>query len=229
MAVQLTVAKRQSFGNQVKALRRQGITPANIICKGKDSCSIQADNLALEKAIHQAGYTQPLELQFKSGEPVTVLVIDIKFQPAKGTLQHVTFQEVKRGQKVTAEVPIVLVGEPPGLQQGLILIQTLYSVEVEAGALSLPENFEVDVSGLEDNGQTVRLDAIKLPAEVAIQAELEEPVARLEMPRLQVSQAQEETEAAQAADDEQATETDGDSTKPASDSPAESALDKDQG
>ena len=94
--------------------------------------------MKLQKAIQAAGYTQPLQLEFEDKQPLTVLITDIKFHPAKGNLEHVTFQEVKKGQLVTAEVPIVLIGEAAGLQQGLILIQTMYSIEVEAGALAYP-------------------------------------------------------------------------------------------
>ena len=194
MAVSLTVTNRAQLGRQVKALRREGLTPANIVCKGKDSRSIQANSLELDKALQAVGYTQPLQLDFKDDQPATVLVTQIRFHPAKGTLEHVTFQEVKQGQTVTADVPIILVGDAPGTQQGLILLQTMYSVEVEAGAMDLPQQLEVDVSALEENGQAVRLGAIKLPAGAVIQAEPDEPVARLEMPRLKVSQDQEEEE-----------------------------------
>ncbi|MEM6998019.1 MAG: 50S ribosomal protein L25 [Patescibacteria group bacterium] len=209
---QLVAAPRDALGRKVNALRRDGAVPANIVCKGKDSRSIQVDYLTLEKALNEVGYTQPVELELGS-DKVTVLVTDITLVPAKNTLQHVTFQEVRKGEKVKADVPLVLTGDAPGAAQGLIVLQILDTVEVEAGALSIPESLEVDVTSLTEDGDTVRISALTVPDGVEIQDDLESTIVRIEAPRV----VEEEPEEVEGEEAEEGAEGEGGSSEDGSD------------
>ena len=81
-------------------------------------------------------------------------------------------------------------------------------LDVSADPLTIPEQFEVDISQLIDDGQTVRVAALKLPAGVETTVNLQVPIVRLEKSRSQVSQAG-------------ATDVDGDDQVTNQDQPAE--------
>lgn len=179
---QLDADVRLKMGRQVKSLRREGFVPANIVCHGKESRAIQIEYNPLEKVLNSVGYTQPVELMVDK-EKTIVLVTQVDIVPAKNTLSHVTFQEVRKGEKVTAEVPLRLVGEAPASQLGLMIIQTLDSVEVQAGALSIPEHFDVDISGLKEENDTVHISSLTVPEGVEILTEQEAGVVHAEAPR----------------------------------------------
>ena len=185
--MQLEVQKREVLGRRVKARRRQGLTPANIVFKGKPSLAIEVSSKQLAKTLEQAGYTQALELVIGS-DKTTVLVTDIAFPPAGDAPEHVVFAEVKRGEKVHASVPLVLAGDAPGVQKGLMVLQTLDHLEVISPALKIPEQFEIDISGLEEDGDVIRVEEIGLPEGIETEVDLQTPIVKLETPRSQVSQ-----------------------------------------
>src|SRR5690348_1684963 len=84
---------------------------------------------------------------------------DVQRDPLKGFLEHVDLLVVKRGEKVTVEVPVQVTGE---VAPGGMLDQQLVQVALEAEATHLPEAVEVDVEGLAVGTQILAKD-LKLP------------------------------------------------------------------
>ena len=200
--LQLAVQQRTVLGKKVKARRRAGLIPGNIVMKGKASLAVEIPLAALIKIIEQAGYTQALELLIDQKHKITALINSISYETTRDQPQHIIFFEIKKGETVSASVPLTLSGEAPGTQKGLIVLQMLYNLEVKAPALSIPEQLEVDISQLEDNGDVVRVSQISLPSAVEIEIDPQTPIVRLEISRSQVSQAAEEaTEAETPAAD----------------------------
>lgn len=181
--VQLDVEARDIVGKKVAALRREGLVPANIVSNGKESVAIQVEYNTLLKVLRDVGYTQPVSLKIGS-DSHTVLVTEVKQFPARNTIEHVTFQEVKKGEKIQANVPIELVGDAPAARKGLLILQVMDTLEVEADALSIPEHVDVDISTLEEDGDTVPVSSIALPAGVQLLEEPEAAVVKAEAPRV---------------------------------------------
>ena len=215
--VRIEASKRDVLGKQVGGRRRAGLIPANIVAKGKPSLAIEIPLSKLTKALDQVGYTQVLELVVDK-EKRTVLVTDVTFAPIQDIPEHVVFFEFQAGEKIQASVPLVLSGESTGEQYGLMVLQILHHLEVTAPALKIPEQLDVDISSLMEDGDVVRIEDIKLPAEVETDIDLQTPIVKLEMSRSQVSQTLEE-ETDEAADGEEQGEASADDQ--ASDSPAE--------
>ncbi|GIH99102.1 50S ribosomal protein L25/general stress protein Ctc [Planobispora takensis] len=82
----------------------------------------------------------------------------VQRDPLKGFLEHVDLLLVKRGEKVTVDIPVTVVGE---VADG-ILDQQMVSVSVEAEATHIPQGVEVSVEGLEV-GAHVTAGDLKLP------------------------------------------------------------------
>jgi large subunit ribosomal protein L25 len=94
----------------------------------------------------------------------------VQRDPVKGFIEHVDLVLVRRGEKVTVEVPVRVTGEiAPG--DGL-LDQQLVQVSVEAEATHIPQAIEVDVEGMEV-GTAVHAGDLTLPRGVTLQVEPE--------------------------------------------------------
>ena len=200
--LQVEAQKRDVLGKRVKARRRAGLIPANIIFKGQPSQPIEIPVVQLTKVLHKVGYTQALELVIGQ-DKTTVLVIDVSFAPVGDLAEHVVFAEVKKGETVHAAVPLILVGEAPGVQKGLMVLQILHQLEVISPALQIPEQFEIDISTLEEDGDGIRVSEIEIPAGIETEVDLQSLIVRLEMSRSQVAQ---EEEAEEKVEEEQTEE-----------------------
>ena len=208
--IQVEAAQRDVLGRQVRARRRSGLIPANIVSKGKPSRPIEIPLPQLVKALSQVGYTQALELVVGK-DKTTVLVAEVTFAPAQDTPQHVVFSEVKQGERVSVSVPLVLSGEAPGEKRGLIILQTTHQLEVTAPALRVPEQLEVDISGLEEAGDAVRIGDLQLPDEAETLIDEQTPIVKLERSRSQISQESVE-ETGELEDGEEADAEEGESS-----------------
>ncbi len=85
--------------------------------------------------------------------------------PIKGYLEHVDLQLVKRGEKVTVEIPVNAEGELAA--GGNLLEHVLNALPVEAEATHIPEGVTVSVEGLEAGASVLAKD-ITLPSGVTL-------------------------------------------------------------
>jgi large subunit ribosomal protein L25 len=93
----------------------------------------------------------------------------VQRDPIKGILEHVDLILVRRGEKVTVEIPIRVIGDIDAVGDGM-LDQQLVQIPLEAEATSIPQRIDVDVTGLEV-GQAVHASDLKLPPGVSLQVE----------------------------------------------------------
>lgn len=206
--IALKATERKELGKRVKALRRQGVVPANVYEKGKPSQAVSIDFIALTKAYRQAGKHHPIELDI-DGKQHLVMIKDVDVNVAKNTLNHIGFHAVKRNEKVVAEVPVKIEGEIPAERVSLMVLQTLDTVEVEATPGNLPNELFVPGEKLAEDGDKVTVADIKLPDNVVMVSDLELPVATVETPRDQIAEADAalaEQQAAEGTEPEQVTD-----------------------
>jgi large subunit ribosomal protein L25 len=88
----------------------------------------------------------------------------IQRNPIKGWVEHVDLLTVRRGEKVTVDIPVTVVGEV--VSDGL-LDQQLVQISVEAEATNIPAGIEVDVENM-PVGASVHAADLKLPAGVSL-------------------------------------------------------------
>jgi large subunit ribosomal protein L25 len=136
------------------------------------------------------------------------LAKEIQRHPVKGSLIHVDFIEVRRGEKVHVSVPVHLVGEAPGVREGGIADQDLYQVNVEAEVTAVPEVVEADVSGL-GIGDVLRVADLKAPNGAVILDDPEAPVVSVVAPTVEAEPEAEEAEEAEGAEAAEAEEAEG--------------------
>jgi large subunit ribosomal protein L25 len=186
--LEMTVQKREITGKKVAGLRRQGLIVANIFSKGKESTTIQVEYEKMRKMVEHAGYNHPINLTVEGGEEHLVLIKDIDRDPRNNRLQHIAFHEVRRDQKVEAEVPVHLTGTSPAVLAGNIIVTIDNTILVEANPLTLPGHLDADASMLVEPDDNIQAKDLKLPAGVILADDPEKVVYKVEVPRSQVEE-----------------------------------------
>ncbi len=180
MAQLVLKAKRRTvLGKGVKTLRRQNITPLHLFGHGVESLALQSDTASVEKSLRQAGETKLVSLTVENERrPRPVLVRRIERDTMSGKLLHVDLYQVEMSEKVTVEVPIVLVGDARNLLvKGSTLMQQLDSLTVESLPDKIPDNIRIDIASLAEPGQALRVKDIKLDAGIDVTNDAEQIVA----------------------------------------------------
>ncbi|GAA0931506.1 MULTISPECIES: 50S ribosomal protein L25/general stress protein Ctc [Streptomyces violaceusniger group] len=134
-----------------------------------------------------------IRLNVEGGKDELVIPKAVQRHPIKiGVLEHIDLLLVKKGEKVTVEVPILTEGDlAPG---GNLLEHLLNALPVETEATHIPESVTVSIAGL-DAGATIHAKDITLPAGTTLAVEDDAAV-------LQVVAAQAEAPAEEGAEGE---------------------------
>ena len=86
---------------------------------------------------------------------------DRQIDPIIGRLIHADLRRIKRGEKIEVTVPIELIGDPVGAEEGGVLTQQMREINVFCRPSKIPDSIEVDVSELEMN-EAIHISDLKL-------------------------------------------------------------------
>lgn len=169
--VQIAAESRTEFGKgAARRTRRAGKIPAVLYGHGQDPRHISLPAREFGLAIRSGGNTL-LSVQL-NGRNQLALPKQIQRDPVRGTIEHVDLILVRRGEKVTVQVPLTLTGE---LVTDGMLNQELNTLEVEADAAQIPDHIEISLNGLAI-GAHVTAGAVLLPTGTTLIAEPEQLV-----------------------------------------------------
>jgi len=183
MILELKSEKRTLLGKKVKSLRKKGVIPAVVYGGKNGSAPIELDLKEFSKVFKTAGETSLIKLAV-NGAVKNVLIHDVSHNPTNGEINHVDFYEVKMDEKITAETPLVFVGEAPAvIDLGGILVKAMQELEVRALPADLPRQIEVDISYLRTFDDNIIVKDIKPPKNVEILEHPETSVATVAPPR----------------------------------------------
>lgn len=192
---------RSLAGKQVRALRREGVTPIHLYGKGIPSMTLQADTAQLQRVVAQAGRNIPVSVSVKGSRDAHFAFIrEMQRHPITEAILHVDFYQVPMSEVMRAQVPVYLTGEAPAVRtHDGVLFQALHSIEVECLPLDLPQYVEMDVSGLVDFEQSIYVSDVHLGDSVTVITDPRELIARVNPPRVVAAEEAAEAEAAEAA------------------------------
>lgn len=158
--VRLPAEPRTEFGKGgARRTRRAGKIPAVIYGHGAAPRHVSLPAKEFGHAIKHGGANVLLMLSLNGAEELAIPKA-IQRHPIKGVFEHVDLLAVRRGEKVTIDVPIVVVGE---VARGGLLAQESNVVSVEAEATQLPSEIQVNVDDLEI-GSHVTAGDLTLPS-----------------------------------------------------------------
>lgn len=160
-----------------RRLRREGRVPAVVYGLGQDPVSIDVDWPELRRALTtDAGVNAVIHLEF-DGDKQMSIVKDIQRHPVRRDVTHVDFLRIDPKQDVTVDVPVIMVGEAKEVTDADGMVdQNLFTLTVNSAPDSIPNELEIDISGL-TIGDSLRVADIVLPAGVTTDVDPEETVA----------------------------------------------------
>lgn len=166
----LPASKRDIVGKKTRFLRRQGITPTHLFGHNLKSLSLQCNTAELQRIIAQAQTTRLIDLEIEDEKkPRSVVIREIQRAETSEELLHVDFYQVRKTEKTTVDVPIILVGEAPVLKEkGTLLTTGVTSLSIECLPTKIPAQIEVDISSLEEMEQTIRVSDLTLPPDITV-------------------------------------------------------------
>lgn len=207
----ITAEKRNLLGKKVKKLRKEGILPANLYGKKMKSQALQVKTDDFQKVYKDVGETGLIDLQVeKEKETHPVLIHNIQSHPVTGDFLHADFHEVELKEKMKAEISLMITGKSPAVEskQG-VLIQPLNKIEIEALPTDLPEQIEVDISGLKEVDQEIKIKDLKLSSGVSLSSDVDENTLVAKIGPLEEEIAEPKPVAEEPAEGEEAVATEG--------------------
>jgi large subunit ribosomal protein L25 len=189
----LTAERRTVLGKQVKRLRREGRVPG--IVYGPvvaENTPVTVDRREFERFYRANGHATLFTLRWDGGEQ-TVFIREVQEDPIKRQALHVDFFAPNLLKSLRTMVPVALHNPNPEAQGVLTQLRT--EVEVEGLPRDIPHQIDVDLSGLVNVGDAVRVGDLTLPRGITAATDPDELLAHLSAETVVEPEVAEEIEA----------------------------------
>lgn len=165
--IQLTLTNRTIEGKKLTELRNSGFVPSVVYGSTTNPIKTQSKVVETAKIAREAGLHTPVHLVI-DGKKKLAIIKDIDTDPVKHTIRHIAFHAISQSDVITTEVPIILTGkgESEAERAGLVILQTIDSIEIKAKPADLPDALEVSILGLVTDEDRLTVADIILPSGV---------------------------------------------------------------
>ncbi|RMI34860.1 50S ribosomal protein L25/general stress protein Ctc [Nocardia stercoris] len=195
----LEATVRTEFGKgAARRTRRSGNVPAVLYGHGEAPKHLSVNAQAFAAILREHGTNAVLSLNIE-GQQQLALTKSVVVHPIRRYIEHADLLIVKRGERVTADVVVALVGDAAA---GTLVTQESTTLSIEAEALHLPESIEISIEGAEA-GTQITAGAIALPKGVTLAGDPEQLIVNI----IAAPAAEAEPEAAEGEAEEAAAES----------------------
>jgi len=204
--VVLEVTPRTATGHAVKKLRREGIVPANVYGHKETPTPIQIDAMTFDRLRRGHGTRNIITLRFADAPAQTALVKHVQKDPITDQILHIDFARVNVRERLEMKIPLNFVGDAPGVKiEGGVFLHLVDALTVECEAADMVDHLDVDISSLTGFDSVLHASDVKLPAKYDLITDPEEPIAKVDPPRVEVPGTPTTEEAAATAPVEEST------------------------
>jgi large subunit ribosomal protein L25 len=219
---EIVAEPRTITGKASRTLRRENLIPAVVYGPKMDTENLQVPTRDFDVVYLRAGSNNLVDLKIgEKGKAHKVFIHEVQRNPLNHAVTHVDFVAVNLREEMTINVPLVLVGESPIVENHeALLLFAVEHVTVRALPMNVPSLIEVDISGLTEIDQTIRVGDLEIPDNVTLVTHVEDPVVKITAMRVVEEEevAAEEAAEAEAAEGEEGAETaEGDETSASED------------
>lgn len=191
----LEASVRTEFGKgAARRARRDGNVPAVLYGHGSDPQHLNLRSRDFAAILRAHGTNAVLTLDIEGKEQIA-LTKSVVVHPIRNFIEHADLLVVKKGEKVTVDVPVTVTGDPAS---GTFVTQELDTISIQADALHIPESIEVSIEGAEAGTQFLA-GGIELPAGSTLQGD----------PEVLIINVVEASKASEAGDDDASAEGEG--------------------
>ncbi len=182
----VTAEPREVVGKKVSTLRRQGILPAVVYGANRESENIQLDARAFDVLRRTTTRNTLVDLKIGKSRATPVLLQGVHEHPVRRFPMHVDFLVVSMTEAITVEVPINYMGDSTAADKlGGTLLHLRESVSISSLAASLPHAIDLDITPLDSFDAVLHVRDLIVPEGVTILTDADEPLARVQPPRVE--------------------------------------------
>jgi large subunit ribosomal protein L25 len=182
--VELQAKERSERGkNAARRLRASGMVPAVLYGDGSGAggtTALAVPDRVVDYTLHHLGDNALYDIDLGSGGS-TARIVDVQRDPVTGRLVHVDFAPVNMRERIEVTVPLHVAGEAPGAEEGGVLQQVAYEVQIESLPGDIPQELTIDVSSL-SMGENLTLADVMLPEGVTLISDPEEVAVTVTVP-----------------------------------------------
>jgi large subunit ribosomal protein L25 len=180
--VDLQARPREERGkNAARRLRVSGMLPAVLYGDGDGaSTALAVPDRVVDYTLQHMGDNALYDIDLGAGGS-TARIVDVQRDPVSGRLLHVDFAPVDMQRRIEVTVPLHVVGEAPGTEEGGVLQQVAYEVQIETLPGDIPQELTLDVSSLGMN-ENLTLADLRLPEDIILVSDPEEVAAIVTAP-----------------------------------------------
>ena len=203
----LPIEERSAIGtSSARAMRRNGKIPANYYYHGEANQNLAIDKKAFNQAIHSGRHVFEMDL---NGETVYAMIKAAQYHPVTEEVMHIDLMRVRRTEKMTFSIPVILEGEALGTSEGGIVTKVTTAIELECYPTDVPESVTIDISELELHSTLTAVE-ILLPEDVSLISPEDTTIVTCNPPKAEVEPEVEEVEADEEGEDADGAEVAGD-------------------
>ena len=145
----LDISSRNKTGTkESKIARKKGLVPGVLYYSGEEAVSISIEKSILLRAMNSG---QRIFEIIQDGKSQYTMLKQVQYHPVTDEVIHIDLMRVRRSEKMTISVPIVLVGDAIGVKEGGVLSQSLTQVEISCYPTDVPEQIDLKIDDLEIN------------------------------------------------------------------------------
>ena len=145
----LDVSNRTELRSKgARVLRKKGLIPGVLYYAGEENVNISIEKTVLFHAMQSGQRIFEID---QGGESQYTMIKQLQYHPVTDEVVHIDLMRVRRSEKITIAVPLVLIGEPVGVKEGGVLSQSLNQIEISCFPTDVPEQIELNIEDLELN------------------------------------------------------------------------------
>ena len=141
-------SRHQTGSKESKIARKKGLVPGVLYYSGEEAVSISIEKSILLRAMNSG--QRIFEIN-QDGESQYTMLKQVQYHPVTDEVMHIDLMRVRRSEKMTISVPVVLVGDAIGVKEGGVLSQSLTQVEISCYPTDVPEQIDLKIDDLEIN------------------------------------------------------------------------------
>ena len=203
--------KRANLGKKnSNKLREEGNVPC-VVYGGDEQIHFHAPMILFRELVYTPG-ANFVKLNIEGIEK-DVILQDIQFHPVSEVILHADFLELQDNKKVKMDIPVKIIGDSPGVQQGGKILIRIRKLSVMAYPKNMPEFVEVDISELQ-LGKSIKVEDILKEQYEILNSPLVSIVS-VNIPRvkIEIEEDEEEGEEGEEGAEGEGTKTEGDAAK----------------